>query len=92
MSHMHRNSSMNSYFKSVIYFLLIIYAHLPIFGLGQSNSLELINATSAEDVEELHLNQEVTLDALLRYALRRNFTIYAAQQRVMEQSLSLIHI
>ena len=86
MSHMHRNSSMNSYFKSVFYFLLIIYAHLPIFGLGKSNSLELINATSAENVEGLYLNQEVTLDALLEYALRRNFTIYAAQQRVIEQS------
>ena len=86
MSHMHRNSSMNSYFKSVFYFLFIIYAHQPILCLGQSNSLELINASSAEDVEELYLDQEVTLEELLDYALRRNFTIYSAQQRVMEQS------
>ena len=48
--------------------------------------MELINASSAEDVEELYLDQEVTLEELLDYALRRNFTIYSAQQRVMEQS------
>ena len=77
---------MNSYFKSVFYFLLFIYAHQPIFCQGQSNSLGLINASSAEDVEELYLDQEVTLEELLDYALRRNFTIYSAQQRVMEQS------
>ena len=86
MSHMHRNSSMNNYIKSVFYFLLIIYAYLPIYGLGQSNSLEPTDATNAEGVEELYLNQEVTLEVLLEYALRRNFTMYAAQQRVLEQS------
>jgi outer membrane protein len=86
MSHMHRNSSMNSYFKSGFYFLLIIYGYLPILGLGQSNSLKPSFATIVEDVEELHLHQEVTLDVLLEYALRRNFTMYAAQQRVLEQS------
>ena len=86
MSHMHRNSSMNNYIKSVFYFLFIIYAYLPIFGLGQSNSSEPSDATSVEDVEELYLHQEVTLDVLLEHALRRNFTMYAAQQRVLEQS------
>ena len=86
MLRMHRNSSMNSYIKSVFYFLLISYAYLPIYGLGQSNSLVPSFATSAENVEELYLNQEVTLEVLLEYALRRNFTMYAAQQRVLEQS------
>ena len=86
MSHMHRNSSMNNYIKSVFYFLLIIYAYLPIYGLGQSNSLEPTDATNAEGVEELYINKEVTLEVLLEYALRRNFTMYAAQQRVLEQS------
>ena len=86
MSHMHRNSSMNSYFKLGFYFLLIIYGYLPILGLGQSNSLKPSFATIVEDVEELYLHQEVTLDVLLECALRRNFTMYAAQQRVLEQS------
>ena len=86
LSHVHRNSSMNSYFKSVFYFLLISYAYLPIFGLGQSNSLEPTDATNAEGVEELYINKEVTLEVLLEYALRRNFTMYATQQRVLEQS------
>ena len=89
---MHRNSSMNSYFKSVFYFLLIIYAHLPIFSLGHSNCSEPTYATSAEDVEALYLNQEVTLDALLEYALRRNFTIYAAQQRIMVHSVLVLTV
>ena len=86
VSLMHRNRSMNSYLKSVFYFLLIIYAQLPIFCLGQSNILEPTYATSTEDVEKLFLNQEVTLEKVLEYALRKNFTIYSAQQRVMEQS------
>ena len=83
---MHRNKSMKSYFKSFFYVLFIIYVHLPIFCLGQSNSSEPNYATSARDVEELYLNQEVKLEELLEYALRRNFTIHSAQQRVMEQS------
>ena len=86
MLRMHRNRSMNSYIKSGFYFLLISYAYLPIYGLGQSNSLEPTDSPSAEGVEELNLNQEVTLEVLLEYALRRNFTMYAAQQRVLEQS------
>ena len=86
MSHIHRITSMNSYFKSVFNFLLISYVYLPIFGLGQSNSSEPSDKTSAEDVEELYLNQEITLEVLLEYALRRNFTIHSALQRVMEQS------
>ncbi|MEC9227870.1 MAG: TolC family protein, partial [Verrucomicrobiota bacterium] len=77
---------MNSYINLVLYFLLIIYAYLPIYGLEQSNSLQPTDATSVEDVEELYLNQEVTLEVLLEYALRRNFTMYAAKQRVLEQS------
>ena len=86
MSLMHRNMSMNNYFKSVFYFSLIIYVQIPIFCLGQSNSLAPSIATGAKDVEELYLNQEVTLEELLEYALRRNFTIHSAQQRVTEQS------
>ncbi|MEC8330037.1 MAG: TolC family protein, partial [Verrucomicrobiota bacterium] len=77
---------MNNYFKSVFYFSLIIYLQIPISCLGQSNSLAPSYATGAKDVEELYLNQEVTLEELLEYALRRNFTIHSAQQRVTEQS------
>ena len=86
MSLMRRNRSMKSYFKSFLCFLLIVYVHLPILCLGQSISSEPNYATSAKDVEELYLNQEVKLEELLEYALRRNFTIHSAQQRVMEQS------
>ena len=77
---------MKSYFNSVFYFLLIIFVQLPIFCLEQSNSSEHNYATNAKDVEELYSDQEVTLEELLGYALRRNFKIHSAQQRVMEQS------
>ena len=86
MSLMHRNMSMNNYFKSVFYFSLITYVQIPIFCLGQSNSLEPSYATGAKDVEELYLNQEVTLEELLEYALRKNFAIHSAQQSVTEHS------